>query len=213
MMSLESRTIARKRASLRSRRAVTWSTVRAARRPTTRVETIANTTIAMSSPVARMPSALTSFLSVFGRPHLEWTAVTLEEGSSGGPGLPMGRDHRPGGGGRGDHPRCDLGFQAPGEVGGVVVGGQAVEQGVGDLRPHPLPVLTGAQDGEVIDDGRPELGDALPDLGDAGAGEGRAREYAGSPRREAGPHEMEGRRVVGGGVGRHRSQFAVGLVD
>ena len=46
MMSLESRTMARKRASLRSSSAVTWSTVRAARRPTTRVETIASTTIA-----------------------------------------------------------------------------------------------------------------------------------------------------------------------
>ena len=63
MMSLESRTIARKRASLRSRSAVTWSTVRAARRPTTRVETIARTTIATSTTPARIPSA-THVLSV-----------------------------------------------------------------------------------------------------------------------------------------------------
>ena len=67
MMSLESRTIARKRASLRSRSAVTWSTVRAARRPTTRVETIASTTIARSRPLARRPSA-THVLSVGLRP-------------------------------------------------------------------------------------------------------------------------------------------------
>ena len=55
MMSLESRTIARKRASFRSRSAVTRSTVRAARRPTTRVETIASTTIATSSDGGQEP--------------------------------------------------------------------------------------------------------------------------------------------------------------
>src|SRR6476659_3013687 len=134
MMSLESRTIARKRASLRSRRFVTWSTVRAARRPTTRVETIANTTIARSRPLARTPSVLTSFLSVFGRPHLERGGRATQKGS-GGAGVQMGGHHRPGGCRGRDRAVRHFGLEAPGEGGGAGVGGEGVEQGVGDLGP------------------------------------------------------------------------------
>src|SRR6478609_7385567 len=137
MMSFESRTMARNRASLRSRRAVTWSTVRAARRPTTRVDTIARTTIARSRPLARMPSSLTSFLSVFGRPNLEPDGRSLQTGRSsdrrsGGAGAQMGVEHRPGGRSGSRGPGGDLLLQALGELGGRGVGGQGVEQRVGD---------------------------------------------------------------------------------
>src|SRR3954451_3292318 len=138
MMSFESRTMARKRASLRSRSAVTWSTVRAARRPTTRVDTIARTTIASNRPSAMMPSALTSFLSVFDRLGLEprsrlpaSTVTLVEEGGDDRPGR-RGGSHRAGG---------DVGLELPGQCGGRAVGGEPVKEGIGDLRPHPVAVL------------------------------------------------------------------------
>ncbi len=98
----------------------------------------------------------------------------------------MGVEDRSGGrGGRGG-PRGDLRLEAPGEVGGGGVGGQGVEQGVGDLRPHPLPVLACPQAGEALGDGGSELGDGVPDLGDPGAGEGRTGQDAGRPPGERG---------------------------
>src|SRR4029077_19817284 len=208
MMSLESRTIARKRASFRSSSAVTWSTVRAARRPTTRVEMIARTTIATSTTPARIPCALTSCLRYFGcstlsgeLPGRSGRAVAEERLDDGARGR-GGRDRAPG----------HLELELPGQRTGGLVGGERLEERGGDLPPHPLTALVGAQRGQRVGDPGTELLDCVPDLADALAQQRRARQHARIPSGEARAYEVERGGVVSRGVGGGGGEVAVGLV-